>query len=378
MAIQGSNTKNKTSNNRLIYVKNSLTILLILLLFLISIDLLIKSSASLSFDLVKNILSITSDPFIGLFIGLLITAMIQSSSTSTSLVVAFVASGALSLEDAIPIALGANIGTTITSSIVALGYIAKKNEFRKAITAATLHDFFNIFLVIILLPLELHYGLLSWLSLSISEFFTNGNDLSNSNPIIIGELISKNFYDKYLLTTQNRSILVLIVSFFMLFGSLKLFSGFIYNQLVSKTKERFQQVVFKKDLTSFNWGFFSTALLQSSSVTTSLIVPLVATGKITAKRAFPFIMGANIGTTITAFIAALYKSNAALSLAITHLLFNLFGVILFMPFEKIRNIPLWTATEFGKLTLKSRIIGFLYFLITFFLLPFTLIYIHQM
>ena len=214
--------------------------------------------------------------------------------------------------------------------------------------------------------------------MSISEFFTNGNDLSNSNPIIIGELISKNFYDKYLLTTQNRSILVLIVSFFMLFGSLKLFSGFIYNQLVSKTKERFQQVVFKKDLTSFNWGFFSTALLQSSSVTTSLIVPLVATGKITAKRAFPFIMGANIGTTITAFIAALYKSNAALSLAITHLLFNLFGVILFMPFEKIRNIPLWTATEFGKLTLKSRIIGFLYFLITFFLLPFTLIYIHQM
>lgn len=85
----------------------------------------------------ETIIQATSNPFTALFIGLLITAMIQSSSTTTALVVALVASGSITLESGIPIMMGANVGTTITSTIVSLGFINKKKEFRRAAAAGT-------------------------------------------------------------------------------------------------------------------------------------------------------------------------------------------------------------------------------------------------
>jgi solute carrier family 34 (sodium-dependent phosphate cotransporter) len=124
------------------------------LLFLFSLDLMTSSLQHIGKDVAETILSATSNPFTGLFIGLLITAMLQSSSTTTSLVVALVASGSITLQSAIPIIMGANIGTTITSTIVSLGFISKKKEFRRAVAAGTYHDFFNILTTIALFPLE--------------------------------------------------------------------------------------------------------------------------------------------------------------------------------------------------------------------------------
>src|SRR5688572_32986229 len=88
-------------------------------------------------NVAETILLATSNPFTGLFIGLLITAMLQSSSTTTALVVALVASGSITLQSAVPIIMGANVGTTITSTIVSLGFINKKKEFRRAVAAGT-------------------------------------------------------------------------------------------------------------------------------------------------------------------------------------------------------------------------------------------------
>ncbi len=119
----------------------------------------------------RNYLLATSNPFTGLFIGLLITAMLQSSSTTTSLVVALVASGSITLQSAVPIIMGANIGTTITSTIVSLGFISKKKEFRRAVAAGTYHDFFNILTAAILFPLEYYYGFLSSISVWIADLF---------------------------------------------------------------------------------------------------------------------------------------------------------------------------------------------------------------
>ncbi|MEJ2004323.1 MAG: Na/Pi symporter, partial [Cyclobacteriaceae bacterium] len=105
-------------------------------------------------EVAESIITATSNPFIGLFIGLLVTALIQSSSTTTSMIVALVASGSITLANAVPMIMGANIGTTLTSTIVSLGYIAKREEFKRAIAAGTVHDFFNILTVLILFPLE--------------------------------------------------------------------------------------------------------------------------------------------------------------------------------------------------------------------------------
>jgi sodium-dependent phosphate cotransporter len=125
------------------------------------------------------------------------------------------------------------------------------------------------------------------------------------------------------------------------------------------------------------YGIFFTAAIQSSTVTTSLIVPAVANRKVSLVKAFPFIIGANIGTTITAAIAAIYKTDAAISLAIVHFLFNLLGAIIFLPFPGIRNIPVKIATYLGKESTKSRIVGFAYILLTFFIIPFLLIYFNK-
>jgi sodium-dependent phosphate cotransporter len=122
---------------------------------------------------------------------------------------------------------------------------------------------------------------------------------------------------------------------------------------------------------------FFTAAVQSSTVTTSLIVPAVANRKVSLVKVFPFIIGANIGTTITAAIAAIYKTEAAISLAIVHFLFNFLGALFFMPYSGIRNIPVKIATFLGKESVNSRIVGFAYILLTFFIIPFLLIYFNK-
>ena len=111
-------------------------------------------------EFAKSIISTTSNPFIALFIGILSTTIFQSSSTTTSLIVGMVSSGALTLAGAIPMIMGANIGTTVTNIIVSIGHINRGNEFKRAFAAATVHDFFNVFAVLILFPIEIAFGLL--------------------------------------------------------------------------------------------------------------------------------------------------------------------------------------------------------------------------
>src|SRR5882724_7437393 len=153
------------------FLRNSIYFLIGLLVFLFSLDLMISSILQLGSTFTDAILLATSNPFTGLFIGLLATAIIQSSSATTSITVALVASGSLTLESAVPIIMGANIGTTITSTIVSLGFLPKKKEFRRAVAAGTYHDFFNILTVIILFPLEYYFQFLSRLSQTIATTF---------------------------------------------------------------------------------------------------------------------------------------------------------------------------------------------------------------
>ena len=99
----------------------------------------------------KALFEFASNPFLGLIIGMVCTALIQSSSTVSSIIVAMVAGG-LPITIAVPMMMGANIGTSITNTIVSLGHISDKNEFQRAFNAATIHDFFNVMCVLKFLP----------------------------------------------------------------------------------------------------------------------------------------------------------------------------------------------------------------------------------
>jgi solute carrier family 34 (sodium-dependent phosphate cotransporter) len=368
--------KNKSSRGKSLFKQITL-ILIVVIIFLFGIDLMALAFRSLGRDVAESILLATSNPFISLFIGLLITALIQSSSTSTSMIVAAVASGSIAIDNAVPMIMGANIGTTITSTIVSLGYIQKPKEFRKAISAGTIHDFFNIVLTTILFPLEYYYQFLSDLSIHITAWLPN-LARENSLPFIKGSgsfIFGQTIYQ--IAEWIPYPIVLILISFGILFLSIRFLSKLIYHNFIGDSQSQLRKFLFKSPAKSFLWGTGITAAVQSSSVTTTLIVPFVATGKITLKKAFPFIIGANLGTTITALLAALFKSDAAISIALVHLLFNLFGVLLFLPFSAIRAIPVYIARNFGLMTMNYRITGFVYIILTFFLIPFALIYFNK-
>jgi sodium-dependent phosphate cotransporter len=351
--------------------KSYLMMLLALMLFIFAIDLLTVAMSYLNNEVAENILQATRNPFISLFIGLLMTALIQSSSTVTASVVAVVASGNMTLEQAVPMVMGANIGTTLTSTLVSLSYIMNKREFKRAFSAGMLHDIFNIFTVVILLPLEVYFGFLSKIAIAIAHFFMP--DESYTGPIVYNRVFTRPI-SEWISNTINIPFLTMILSVFLVFVAIKILSTSVYKAFVINSFQDINKLIFKNPYMAFIYGTFFTAAVQSSTVTTSLVVPIVAKKKVSVRKAFPFIIGANIGTTITAAIAAIYKTEAAIALAIVHFLFNFIGALIFLPFPTLRNIPVILALYMGKNTVKSKFLGFAYILLTFFIIPFLLIY----
>jgi sodium-dependent phosphate cotransporter len=346
--------------------------LAILLFFFISIELMIKSLAVLGKGTASELIGAAQTPSIAIFIGLLTTAILQSSSSVTSIAVAMVASQTITLDTGIYIVMGANVGTTLTSNIVSLGFITNRSLFRKALSAATIHDFFNMLTVVIIFPLEYYYDILSRLSKWVAGFFATdsinaGYSYADSGIFWLSG-IADSIYDSI-----GISWLVLVLSVIILVLSIKMFSNYSYKLMLGDSKDKLKSYIFDKPLKSFSWGLIFTGALQSSSITTSLVVPLVATKKVTLHAVFPFILGANIGTTITALLAGLLKSEVAISLALGHLFFNLIGVLLFLPFPALRSIPEKLAGFLGRIASERRLIVFFYILFTFFIIPFILI-----
>jgi solute carrier family 34 (sodium-dependent phosphate cotransporter) len=351
-----------------------LLMLFALFLFIFALDMLTLSMSQLNNDFVKEILRATKNPFVSLFIGLLVTALLQSSSTVTSIVVAIVAAGNLTLDQAVPLVMGANIGTTLTSTLVSFSYIMRKKEFKKALSAGILHDFFNISVVIILLPLELYFKFLSRLAQKVAQIFAS--DASFSEPMIYHKVFTRPI-SEWINGTIQLPYLTMILAVLLVFLAIKLLSSSVFKTFEMGGISDFNKYVFKNPFLAFLYGTIFTGAVQSSSVTTSLVVPLVAEGKVSVKKSFPFIIGANIGTTITAAIAAIYKTEAAIALALVHFFFNLIGALIFLPFPFLQNMLVKIALYVGKKSVQHKFIGVAYILLTFFIIPFFLIYFNR-
>jgi solute carrier family 34 (sodium-dependent phosphate cotransporter) len=355
-------------------VKIALYLLGTLLLFFFAIQLMVGSLTNLGEVMAQAFVFATSNPFNGLLIGLLVTAMLQSSSTTTALVVAFVASGSIGLDSGIPIMMGANVGTTITSSIVALGFINKKKEFKRAFAAGTYHHIFNILSVLILFPLEYYHQSLSWISEELarrifSPVLVPASRVSKNVKLGFGTIID-------FLVSVFPAWLLALLALALLFISILIFRKIASKLLHTRNPEAFSRLFFKGQWKSFGWGIITTAAIRSSTITTSVVVPIVAKKLATLKQAAPFIIGANMGTTITAMIAVTWYATTldAIAIALAHFLFNLMGVILFLPIPFLKKIPIRLASALGRVSARYRMVGFAYLVFTFFLIPFVLIY----
>lgn len=351
---------------------------LFLYLFLVSIGLMGVAFKGFGKGFAENLLRTTSNPFVSLFIGILATSIMQSSSSTTSITVGMVASGVISINNAIPIIMGANIGTTVTNTLVALGHITRREEFKRAISGAAVHDFFNLICVAILFPLELSTGFLQRIATLLSNLFVNFGGLKFTSPIklITSPAIHsiRDFFTKSAHLKDFAYILILLISIIILFLSLFSIVKIMKSLIIRRTENALDAIIGKNGFVAILGGLIFTIIVQSSSITTSLLIPLLGAGIITLESAFPVTMGANIGTTTTAILASFATGNpAAITIAFVHFLFNTIGVLFIYPVRIFRKIPISLAIWLGNISFRKRRYAVLYVLGVFFLIPAILI-----
>lgn len=360
----------KPSKQQLSLLWKPISLLAALYIFILSITLLGASFKLFGKDFAETLLTTTSNPIVGLFIGILATSIIQSSSTTTSIVVGMVAGGLISIEGAIPIVMGANIGTTITNTLVSLAHINRSQEFGRAFSGAIIHDIFNVLVVVLLFPLQYYTNFLGRAAFFMRDMFDNTGGLQFASPI---NVITKPVASNIIYLLGDSSWLSAVMAILMLFIALKLMVDVMKSLVLSRVEGFFSRTIFKTAFRALMFGIVLTAIVQSSSITTSIIVPLIGAGVLTLRQVFPYTMGANIGTTVTAIMASMVTQNsAAAAVAFSHLLFNIIGISIFLPLAKI---PISLAKKTGVLTAKSKLYPIVFILLIFFIIPIVLIYL---
>lgn len=357
-------------------------ILILLYIFLVSIGLLSASFKAFGKDFANKLIQTTSNPFVGLFIGILATSLIQSSSTTTSMIVGFVASGALSIENAIPMVMGANIGTTVTNTLVSMGHITRKEEFKRAMSCSSIHDLFNMFCVLLLFPLELATGYLRRSATFLAGLFGEFGGIKVMSPVkavvkpaihMVKDILNSTFE----FSSAASGIIMLVLAMILLFTALLFIAKIMKSSTAKRAEIVFDKILGRKGIIGIFMGLIFTAIVQSSSITTSILVPIVASGITTVEVIFPITMGANLGTTVTAMLAALTGNIAGITIAFAHLLFNITGVILVFFIAPLKNGIVRTAKNLASFCTERRVFAILYVLGIFYVLPISLIFISK-
>jgi sodium-dependent phosphate cotransporter len=358
-----------------------LLLLTLLYLFLVGIGLLGSSFKMLGAGFSRALLETTGNPVIGLMTGLLATALIQSSSTTTSIVVGLVSSGSLTVTAAVPVIMGANMGTTVTNTIVAMAAIRRREEFRRSFAAATVHDIFNMLTVLVLFPLEMATGILQRTAERLSGLVVGSGGVEFANPLkAITKPASRALMDALAGTGLPDPVvgtLAVCLALGIIFLVLSRLPKLLRTMFLGRAESAFSQTMQRGGVRGLLLGIFLTVLVQSSSITTSLLVPLVGAGILTLEAAFPITLGANVGTTVTALLAATAGTQYGVTIALVHLLFNLGGIALIWPIPAVRRVPIRISRWLASRAVESRWVPVLYLVVLFFAIPGVLLFLHR-
>mmetsp|Transcript_35203 Transcript_35203/g.57396 ORF Transcript_35203/g.57396 Transcript_35203/m.57396 type:complete len:610 (-) Transcript_35203:182-2011(-) len=407
--------------------------------FLFSLELLGNAAKVLGGCSAGGLMSEDTNPVAALVIGELATALVQSSSTTTSIVVTLVGAEAVNVKTGIYLIMGANIGTSVTNTIVAMGQMGSGDQLERAFAGATVHDLFNLLSVAVLFPLELITGYLFRLTSAMLPDSVSKDDKWNG-PIkkIVSPLVSrvlkpnKNvikevavgkvescdaYYPVYCVdgiedykhcVTDTKGIegqgvglitcdkkvgcpaffqhgaskqddatsggICLFLSLVLLLLCLMGLVNVLQRGLMGMSTRVIYKATKVPGVFAILIGAAITILVQSSSITTSVLTPLVGLGVIQLEQMLPLTLGANIGTTITGLLAALVSGKVeALQVALAHLFFNISGIIIWYPLPFMRKVPLEGARALGRYTRRSRSIPPIYVAIVFFIIPLLLL-----
>lgn len=318
----------------------------LLYLFLTAVGLLSDGIGELGSNVQDQLFSRVSTPLAGLFVGVLATVLVQSSSVSTSTIVGLVAAGAIGVETAVPMVMGANIGTSVTNTVASVGSIRRPLEFQRALAAATVHDVFNLLAVMVLLPLELLTGFLARSAEAISGLLAGGAGADFESPVKaaveapVGLVVS--LLEGLGAAGTGLGVVMILLGLGGIFVALTLITRNMKALVAGSMEARLNQVLRGgSGLVAMGVGVVVTVAVQSSSITTSVLVPIAAAGVIGLPAVYPITLGANIGTTMTALVASLAADRPeALTIALVHTLFNVAGIGIFYAIPPMRQVPL--------------------------------------
>ncbi|WPF65895.1 Na/Pi symporter [Corynebacterium sp. 22KM0430] len=325
----------------------------ILSLFL-GLYLVVDGIYGMSSGYAQRVFSSATHPLIGLVLGILAAALLQSSSAATALTVAAVGTGAISVPVAIPLIMGANIGTTLTALAASFSYGHRNGARYRALSAAFLHAWFNVLMVAVFLPLELLFHPLQALSHAVTNFFLpEGHHGLSSEPTIIGpftpliEAIGTQGLLGRLFPTVSGLACALLGALLILLG-LRTMRALLRTLFAATTLSALERTVGGSGVAGVATGALGTAVIQSSTVTIISLLPFAATRSLKQREALFLILGANVGTTVGVLLAfaALPHSPLgafALQAAFVHVIFNLMGTTLVVVIPALRRALLRTA-----------------------------------
>jgi sodium-dependent phosphate cotransporter len=345
--------------------------------FLVGVSLLEVGISGLGAGFQAGLVREIANPVSGLFAGIVLTVLVQSSSVSTATIVGLVGAGTLDVTLAVPMIMGANIGTTVTNTLASLGSARRKEEFRRALTAATMHDFFNVIAVAILLPLELVTGFLSRSALWLTGIVRGTEVAIEQRPsrlraaVRLPVNIVRDVASGSGLPPRVAAVVILGFGLSLIFLALVLITRNM-RQLVRGSVERAMNNFVGRGGGTFGIlvGVLVTVAVQSSTITTSILVPLVAAGLLTARSAYPITLGANVGTTVTALIASLAVTQpAGLTIALVHTLFNVVALTIIYPLRAVREVPVRLAEGFAGIAVRHPTLVGAYLLGLFMIIP---------
>ena len=326
-------------------------------------------------------------PLAGLFSGLVITSIIQSSSTAVALIIAAVASGALPPDQTVYLIIGCNIATTVTQALIASSYSLNREEFKQTAPAAFVDHLYKVSYCSLFVVIEYFTGFLSLISRWLSEVF-NPAGLDNSLlEVGIGTEFLDSIVKAYfgIVTTKVeyatlQGIILTASVFLCLQISIRTISWVIQRELDLlhiNFEEKFAKD--KRPISFLLSGFGLCWLLQSSTLTLSLILPFSAKKLIKLKQVLYFAAGAALATTCdpTQLMSYFKFGTSGISIGLIHILLNLFGIVFLITFPKVEDFIISTAQKIAQVFTGSNW-GGLYLagsiVVVFYVLPLALIF----
>ncbi|MGD2142453.1 MAG: hypothetical protein PVH79_03110 [Candidatus Bathyarchaeota archaeon] len=384
------------SNNK---VRLLLTIIFGVFLFISSLE-GVKSGFKLIFaEWQKGILGMitaSTAPMTGLAIGILSTALVQSSSAVVAATMVsmsgMVAEGlpmVAAMRFGVPMVLGANIGTTVTNTIVVFGVRRGMTveEFGDTIPGVIVDDVYEALTIALFFVLEMTTAFISNLTLAIGQFLSETLNLEDALEVfdktIIDIIIKEPIVNPVkglvtnLLGSKIGGLLLFVFWFLVIIFSMGLITRGLEN-LIKTDWENKVKAAFESPVRGFFTGFSITWLVGSSSIGSSLMVPFLATKVVDLKRAYPYLCGSNMATTVdlSQIYGYLAGGLVGVMLGSAHVMLNIMALVLWLV-SPLRFVPVRVAEMIGRKIQQNKNAGvalLVWVIILFFLLPLTIIY----